>query len=533
MQLTVPMDFVAMTDHAESFGLFEICAEKNLTETQIDFCNQFDRPSYNFFMRLRKGGTKRPPKREADLCGDDGVICFERGKDTWATIQNAADKYNQPGVFTAFHAYEYSPVLPKKGMLHRNVIFKTQTVPDVAFSAYDALSVLDLWRSLEETCTGDCDFLTIPHNMNTSWGLAYADETIDGDPYTTEDWALRGRSEPLAEIFQVKGSSEAAFGVGATDEECAFEQFFPPCEEGETDNCISLTSLARGGLKRGLELEEALGFNPLRFGFIGSTDNHNGNAGDTEEWDFRGHNGLYGAPAKKRMNLPKFAKIRNPGGLAAIWAEENTREALFDSMEKRETYATSGTRIRLRFFAGWELNDALLAGSDMIAKAYETGVPMGGVLNQPERYGNPKFLVWAIKDPDGANLSCIQMIKGWIENGERREKVFDIACSDGLTPDTESGRCPDNGARVDMSTCDVTDETGAAELKFMWQDDDFNPEQLAFYYVRVLQNPTCRWSTYDALRLGQPPRTDVPETVRERAWSSPIWYVPKAQNSTQ
>ncbi|MBW2370607.1 MAG: DUF3604 domain-containing protein, partial [Deltaproteobacteria bacterium] len=218
---------------------------------------------------------------------------------------------------------------------------------------------------------------------------------------------------------------------------------------------------------------------------------------------------------------------KNPGGLTCIWAEENTCDALFDSMQRRETYATSGTRIRLRFFAGWGLNDEILSHPDMVAMAYETGVPMGSVLNRPEGIGKPKFLVWAVKDPDGANLQCIQMIKGWIENGERKEKVFDIACSDGLTPDFTSGRCPDNGARVDVSNCNVTNYNGAAEMKIVWEDDAFDPQQLAFYYIRVLQNPTCRWTTYDAIRLGQAPLNDVPQTVQERAWSSPIWYVPQ------
>ncbi|MBW2370377.1 MAG: DUF3604 domain-containing protein, partial [Deltaproteobacteria bacterium] len=330
MQITVPLDFVAITDHAESFGLFEICSDETIGEDQREFCNQFENPSTTFYWKLRKKALNRPPRREAVLCGEDGAICFEQGKNTWATIQKAAEKYNQPGVFTAFNAYEYSPVIRNGGMLHRNVIFRNPTVPNFAVSFYDAPTVLDLWRILEETCTGDCEFLTIIHNMNYSWGLSYAGETIDGDPYTTADWSLRGRSEPLAEIFQIKGSSEAAFGVGATDEDCAFEQFFPPCEADETGKCIPPNSMARDGLKRGLELKETLGFNPLQFGFIGATDTHNGNPGDTEEWDFRGQNALYSAPAKKRLTDAIYPSTKNPGGLTCIWAEENTRDALFD-----------------------------------------------------------------------------------------------------------------------------------------------------------------------------------------------------------
>ncbi len=533
MQLTVPLDFVAITDHAESFGLFEGCAQEDLTDDQRDFCGEFDNPSMSFFLKLRKSGTERPPQRIAEYCGEDGAFCIENGKTTWETIQLAADKYNQPGTFTAFQAYEYSPMLPNGGKIHRNVIFRNPTVPDYAVSAYDARTVLDLWRSLEETCVGECEFLTIPHNMNKTWSLAYSGKTIDGDSYTEQDWSLRGRSEPLAEIFQIKGSSECGVGVGAVDEECSFEQFFPPCEEGETEKCISLTSMAREGLKIGLELKQDFGFNPLRYGFIGSTDTHNGSGGDTEEWDYRGNNGLYGAPAQKRLSAKakgfKSPMMRNPGGLAAIWAEENTRDALFESMSNRETYGTSGTRIRLRFFAGWDLTDDLMAGQDLVAKAYENGVPMGSVLEASGSDAKPKFLVWAGKDPDSANLQRVQMVKGWIDDGERKEEVFDLVCSDGLIPDPATGRCPDNGARVDLSTCEVSPDSGAAELKVVWEDESFDPELSAFYYVRVLENPTCRWSTYDAIRLGQEPRSDFPATVKERAWSSPIWFAPKKE----
>ncbi|MBW2369971.1 MAG: DUF3604 domain-containing protein [Deltaproteobacteria bacterium] len=535
MQLTEPLDFVAMTDHAESFGLFEGCADENITDEQREFCSKFDTPSIPFFMELRKSALNRPLKRPPTLCCEDGRFCFEHGKSTWARIQKAADKYNQPGVFTTFNAYEYSPLLPKSGNFHRNVIFRNQTVPESAVSAFDARTTLDLWRSLEETCTGDCEFLTIPHNMNKMWGLGYARETIDGDPYTEADWALRRRSEPLAEIYQVKGASECALGVGAVDEECAFEQFLQPCEDGELAQCASSGSFAREGLKFGLTLEKELGFNPLRFGFIGSTDYHNGNSGDTEEWDYRGKSGFKDSPAQKRRAGKKIGvrlpMTHSPGGLAAIWAVENTRDALFDGMKNRETFATSGTRIRLRFFSGWDFNEAMLGGKDMIAAAYEKGVPMGGVLRPNPYGGNPKFLVWAAKGPDTANLQRIQMVKGWIEDGETKEEVFDIACSDDLTPDAATGRCPDNGAWVDVETCEISADKGDTELMVLWEDVNFNPRLASFYYVRVLENPTCRWSTYDAIRLGLPPRDDFPSTIRERAWSSPIWFEPGAEPS--
>jgi len=525
MQLTVPHDFVAITDHAESFGLFEGCATPGITQEQKEFCAEFDNPSALFFWGLRTDGQKRPPKRPAAFCGEDGKFCFEHSKTTWETVVKSADKHNQPGVFTAFAAYEYSPPLPGTGKAHRNVIFRNSNVPEVAVSAYEALSVVNLWQQLEESCTGDCEFLTIPHNMNKMWGIAYSGKTIDGDPYSTEDWRSRGRNEPLAEIFQIKGASECAMGAGAVDEECNFEQTIPLCNEDEPNFCIDMTSMAREGLKIGLELEEKLGFNPLKFGFVGSTDTHNGNPGDTEEWDYRGVAGVYTATAKRRLapNQKGFNSPlnRNPGGLAAIWAVENTRDALFDAMKNKETYATSGTRIKLRFFGGWDFADSDLKADLLVKNGYQKGVPMGGTLNTGS--GKPAFMVWAMKDPDSANLQRIQMVKGWYENGEKKETVIDIACSDGLTPDKTTGRCPDNGARVDVSTCQITPEKGQSELKVRWIDKEFNPAHSSFYYVRVLENPTCRWSTYDAIRLGQKPYKGFPATIRERAWSSPIW----------
>jgi len=381
-----------------------------------------------------------------------------------------------------------------------------------------------LWRSLEATCAPPCDVLTIPHNMNKTWGVAYSGRTIDGDPYTNDDWALRGRSEPLAEIFQAKGSSECGLVAGAVDEECTFEQIMPRCEQGQTIGCASTDSFARDGLKKGLLLGQSLGFNPLQFGIAAATDTHNGNPGDTEEWDYRGTNGLFGSPAAKRMSAPKAGYksgiMRNAGGLTAVWAQDNTRDSLFDAMQRRETYGTSGTRIRLRFFAGAELPADPASDPNWLSSAYAVATPMGGVLAPAPR--SPRFYVRAQRDPFGAPLERIQVIKGWAENGTTKERVLDIACAAG-TPDP-SGRCPATGLRVDPSTCEVSEAAGSAELEAVWIDESFDAQQDSFYYVRVLEAESCRWSTFDALRLGVAPRDDVPATIRERAWSSPIWY---------
>ena len=457
----------------------------------------------------------------------------------WARYIALADAHNEPGVLTTFAAYEYSPTLPEQGKHHRNVLFNGTDLPEHAISSMDVGNAIDLWRGLEATCTGNCDFLTIPHNMNKGWGLFYSRYTWDGGRYDEEDWRLRKRREPLVEMYQVKGASECALGVGATDEECAFSQVLAPCEQGEETGCAFETAFARQGLKIGLELDRELGYNPLAFGMIGSTDTHTGNPGDVEEWDFVGKAGLVSSPAIRRLRErpdappdPKpyqsLLQFHTSGGLAAVWAEENTRDALFAAMKRREVYATSGPRITLRFFAGWGFDESIALERDPVAVATSGGVPMGGVLRPAAGdTASPTFYVAAQGDWMSAPLQRVQIIKGWIDaDGKTHEKVRDIACSDGFDVDPTTRRCPDNGASVDLATCKPTGDTGAMQLMTAWKDPDFDRSQGAFYYVRVLQNPTCRWSTYDALRLGREPDPRVPATLRERVWSSPIWIDP-------
>ena len=523
VQLTVPLDFAAVTDHAEGFGLHEACRDPDKTKDQTEVCNKFESPSAAFFLSLRNAGEKRPPQRVA--LGD-----AEQARSTWELVVQTADQHNEPGAFTTFAAYEYSPPLPDTGKIHRNVIFRSSDVPDHAVSAFDALTEIDLWDQLSAGCEAPCEFLTIPHNPNKSWGLAFASQTIDGDPYTVKDWAMRRAVEPIVEMFQIKGNSECSLGFGATDEECTFEQFLPACEDGQVTRCIHPTSMVRDGLKKGLTLEEELGFNPLAFGMIGSTDTHNSNPGDAEEWDFRGASGLFSGTAKRRLDGfragNRAALMRNPGGLAAVWATENTRDALFDAMQKKTVYATSGTRISLRFYAGLPFDDRLLDAPDAVTIADATGVPMGATLDVGAD-DTPGFFVWALRDPTSAPLSKVQIVKGWLVDGEAKEQVFDVACSDGRQVDPQTHKCqPQKVAGVDLTNCAVPDTPGAGELKSVWRDPNFRADQNAFYYVRVVQEPSCRWSTYDSLRLGRTPPEDVPATVTEMAWSSPIWVRP-------
>jgi hypothetical protein len=279
-------------------------------------------------------------------------------------------------------------------------------------------------------------------------------------------------------------------------------------------------------------MEETGGFNPFRFGMIGSTDTHN-SAGTPEEFNYHAKAGFADGLPERRGSIPPVEgewkapfslQLWGASGLAGVWAEENTREAIFDAMRRKETFATSGPRIRVRFFGGFGFEDGLASDPEMIAKAYGGGVPMGRDLVAGD--GSPSFLIWATRDPNSAPLQRLQIVKGWIEDGVAVEKVFDVACSDGLEPDPAGFRCPDNGAEVDLTDCSFSTDLGAAELATVWTDPDFDPGSRAFYYVRVLENPKCRWSTWDANRSGFEPRPDIPTTIQDRAWSSPIWYVP-------
>jgi len=561
MQLARPLDFVAITDHAEGFGTRTRCGEPDLGWFDSLNCWLMETSNTTVFKFIRwramQGqqelapapdvlpGVYRPTAREHPvrsawpICsrGEGGVERCERDARTdWASYVALADSHNEPGVLTTFAAYEYSPTLPGDGHHHRNVLFNGRDLPEHAISSLDVGNAIDLWRGLEAACTGDCDFLTIPHNMNLSWGLTYSRYTWDGASYDEKGWRLRKRREPVAEIYQIKGASECALGVGATDEECAFDQVLSPCEPGEEAGCAFETSFARQGLKAGLELDREFGFNPLAFGMIGSTDTHNGNPGDVEEWDHVGGVGLITSPAIRRLREPPGAdparepyesllQFHTSGGLAAVWAEENTRDAIFAALKRREVYATSGPRITLRFFAGWGFGESVAAAPDGVAVATAGGVPMGGVLRPTANdTTSPTFYVAALGDWMSAPLQRIQIVKGWIDaDGKTHEKVRDIACADGLEVDPATLRCPDNGASVDPTTCTPTEGAGAMQLSKAWKDPEFDRTQSAFYYVRVLQNPTCRWSTYDALRLGREPDPRVPATQRERVWSSPIW----------
>ncbi len=569
MRLSRPLDFVAITDHAEGFGTRTHCADEGLSVLERAACWLANEPNPFIFKTLvgrirgeaplgdasKPAGiyqrTTRQPLKPGSFptCRfGEGALerCVQNAQRDWQRYVELADRYYEPGKLTTLVGYEFSPSMPNMGKHHRNVIFRSNVVPKRALSSLDVPNAVELWKGLEATCGDNCDFLTIPHNSNKAWGLTYSRYTWDGQEYSEADWRLRQEREPLTEIYQIKGAQECALGVGATDEECAFGQVFDPCEPGETTGCAFQTGFVRQGLKIGLALDQSLGFNPLQVGFIAATDSHNANPGDVEEWDFPGAVGSVTSPAVRRLTstetepFKSHLQFHTPGGLAAVWAPENTREAIFDALARRESYATSGPRIALRFYAGRGNAGADTATSDLLTHFETHGGPMGSVLNaHSAREGKadangeahatiPEFFVWAASDPLDAPLQRIQMVKGWIDDaGQTHEKVVDIACTDGLQVDPETGRCPNNGAHVDLATCQFSEGSGATELKALWRDLDYAVDQTAFYYVRVLMNPTCRWSTYDAIRLGRTPDPRVPTTIQERAWSSPIWLDPR------
>ncbi len=553
LRLRVPLDFMAVTDHDIWLGTVHLCLDESDAAYDTPTCEQVRANAWFGYGDFEARG--RVP---ADICGQNEPAmsadnkCYERARHQWHAVQRNADAFNEPGRFTTFPAYEWTANPPGFGHLHRNVIFRGDGVPEWGGSSVAMENRPErLWRWLEEACTGDCQVLAIPHNSNLSGGSAF--EEYAWIPYTPQTLRLRARTEPLVEIHQIKGNSECYVGLGTTDEECNFETYQPVCEPGERSGCASASDYVRNALKAGLRLEADYGVNPFKFGFIASPDDHQSLAGAADEAEFAtrpvkfGTSGGFGMAGQGSDGGPAWfgdqpdgGNVNNPGGLVGVWAEANTRDAIFDALRRRETFGNSGPRIHLRFFAGWDYPADLDTRRDMLEAAYADGVPMGADLPDPpadDTGDGPRFVVWATKDPASANLQKVQIVKGWATTGEpaapfapsgvqTAEQVYDVVCADGLEPDPQTRRCADNGARVDLSDCSYSTDLGAAELSTTWTDPDFDPAQRAFYYVRVLENPTCRWTTHRALARGEAPPPSDPPTVKERAWSSPIWYTP-------
>ncbi|MCB2088701.1 MAG: DUF3604 domain-containing protein, partial [Sphingomonadaceae bacterium] len=451
-------------------------------------------------------------------------------RSSWKEIGAAAERYYEPGKFTTFHGYEYTSG-PDDQNLHRVVLFRGSAVPDLPFNTMDSPNPEKLWAWLDGLRAKGVEGIAIPHNSNVSNGLMFDTVTYEGDPITAEYAATRMRNEPIVEMTQVKGTSDTHPALSPDDDWADFEIYetlLGTLRKGKPDG-----SYIRQALQRGLAFEAALGVNPYKFGLIGSSDTHNA-GGPIEEDHYFGKTGLNdGVPEGRRAvifpgeeNLQGAAKSPfyewSAAGLAGVWAERNNREDIYAAFRRKETFATSGPRIKVRLFAGYDFAPGIFKADDFAAQAYAGGVPMGGDLASGGSKA-PTFLAQALKDANSGGMQRLQIIRGWVDDkGELREKIYDIACDKGK-PDVKTHRCPDNGATIDTSTCEIPKGQGSVQFNVAWKDPDYDPNRRAFYYVRVLENPTCRWSTWEANRLGMKARPGIPLTIQERAWTSPIW----------
>ncbi len=526
-----PLDFLAVTDHAEYLGVHAALLDPDsVTHGHPDTSRVLPDDSLSLVEYYAYQQDMRRFLTEGTELAGKPVISW-----AWRKIVEAAQRHDDPGRFTALIGYEYT-LSPGVRHLHRNVIFRGSEVPEWPFSARDSDDPADLWAWLDGLRARGIEAMGIPHNMNQSDGLAFMETTWRGEPINADFAAARMRNEPVVELTQKKGTSETHPSLSPNDEWADFQivRYYLNKAENKDPITVFEGGYLRDALKTGLEFEERSGFNPYRLGVVAASDAHVSAGSYEESRHFtnrantpRSRGSAYGPEADSWDGYwtPRQA-THGTGGLAAVWADENSRAAIYDAMRRRESFATSGPRIRVRLFGGFGLDDALAKAEDPVAAAYRHGVPMGGELSGAGDRA-PSFLVIALRDPASGWLQRAQVIKGWIEDGAARERVFDVACSDGLTPDPNTHRCGDNGARVNLADCSVSRDKGATQLRTVWTDPDFDAAQRAFYYVRVLENPSCRWSTWDALRLGMPPNPDLAATIQERAWSSSIWYAPE------
>ena len=547
VKLSRPLDFYVVTDHSDGMGAINdiLAGSSNIVADPV---------GKKFHEAFAKGG------QDAANAAFELTSQFAQGtlpealnyqpgnpayKAVWDELVNAAEEFNDPHKFIALIGYEWTSLV-KGNNLHRVVIFRDgperarQTLPYTTTAPVGSPNPRDLWKWMEayETATGG-DVLAIPHNGNLSNGMMFAmqDDFADGAAFDADYAKARQKWERLYEATQIKGDGEAHPLLSPEDEFADFETW----DMGNLDLSEAKTpemlpgEYARAGLKRGLELEMQLGVNPFKVGLVGASDNHVGLTTPAND-NFFGKFAQYEPNPKRGNHLSKenkgsgaklFSWQYITSGLTAVWAPTNTREALFDAMERREVYATTGPRMRVRFFGGYDFTEDDVLRRDLALLGYSKGVPMGGDLKATPEGRTPGFLVYALRDPAGANLDRVQIIKGWIdENGKPQEKVYDVAWSDGRRTDP-NGKLPPVGDTVDLSIPSWTNTIGASELGAVWTDPDFDPEEKAFYYARVLEIPTPRWTAYDKVKFDLDLPEGIPLKQQERAYTSPIWYTPK------
>ncbi len=539
-----PLDFLAVTDHGEFLGERALCRAMESPKRDTSFCQNYRANERQGMVMLSSVVTTETPERLKEVCGDDGALCREFARSPWQDIQDAANNANEPCKFTSFVAYEYTGT-PGTSNYHRNVIFRNEEVPALPVSYIDAPIDSKLWSGLDAVCKTKegCDYLTIPHNSNLANGrMAPYMQLEDTTAAKLEYARTRLSREPIMEIFQHKGGSECVNGLstifGAPDELCDVEAvryigekkaYVIPgikdgklvlepgitvateCEPGTTGNsgmvgagCVHATDFQRSALIVGLKEEQDIGLNPIKLGIIAATDTHSATPGAVKESAWTGAVTGEATPMQRlQPGLLTSGIDGNPGGLAAVWAKENTRDAIFGAMIRREVFGTSGPRIKARFFASWTMEKNICSNPDLVSVAYANGVPMGGDLPSSAEDRKPSFLAFATRDAMGQKLEALHLIKGWVDvQGKMHNRVIPIA----------------------------VDESGADSLCTLYTDATFDPNQSSYYYLRVIEPETARWHTYDCAQIPEADRPDVcsngtyPETIREMAWTSPIWY---------
>jgi hypothetical protein len=522
-----PLDWAAVSDHAEFIG--------EMYSTQVPGAPGADNPMLAELRNLKTVDEQRTwflkyvvnNMRSATPGHPPFYAGPETTRSAWQEIQlKAVRDHYRPGRFTTLAGFEWTAA-QDAGNMHRNVLFRDLTVPELPLSALDTNDEEKLWAWMAEQEKAGSRLFAIPHNSNGSKGQMFQPVDNAGKPLTAEYAKQRSHFERLIEVMQIKANSEVHRKFWPADE-------FADFENGDSVGTFSgrtfrKDNFVRWAVTKGLDYQAKLGANPYQYGFIGGTDNHNGLPADVAEDDYLGSHG----PADGTLEARRTgeidgwikAKESNPGSLAAVWATRNTRAAIWDAMAARESFVTSGTRIKVRFFAGADLAGNPADPRVLVEQGYQSGVPMGGTISGAAK--SPIFTVWASKDPDGANLDRIQVIKGWVDaKGEPQDRVIDVAWSGDRKPGA-NGKLPPVGNTVDVQQATYTNAIGSAELIGSWSDPDFDPKQHAVYYARVLEIPTPRFTTYDAVRNKLPLLEDVPATIQERAWTSPIWFIPK------
>jgi hypothetical protein len=541
VQLERPYDWLVVSDHAEYFGLPQAFMEKNpdIMSTAsgkkwAEALKTGGKAGYEAFVQM----TAELADGKHSIPNDALVKLYHP---IWERAIEAAERNNKPGRFTAFNGFEWTQSI-RGNNLHRIVVFRDgpdRTKQIIPFSEFDSVNVEDLWKYMADyEAKSGGRVMAIPHNSNLSCGQMFATKTAGGKPFTKEYAKLRARFERVAEISQSKGDSETTPQLAPKDQFADFERW----NKGNIFGLVATTpemlpyNYCRSALKLGLEQEAKLSVNPFKFGFVGGSDAHT-SLSTTRAENYFGV-GTIAEPKPERwkepfIRSPVDPKLNTymwemaPGGLGGVWARENTREAIFDAIERRETYCTTGTRPIVRVFGGWDFTAKDLANPDpvWVKGGYARGVPMGGDLPSSPKGKAPTFMVKALADSQGAYLDRLQIIKGWLDGkGETHEKIIDVAWSGDRKPDPTTGQVPPVGSTVDLKTATYNNTIGAPVLTGFWQDPEFDSAQHAFYYVRVIEIPTPRWTAYDVVRFGVKMDSQVPMIVANRAYTSPIWY---------